>query len=479
MEATKKSLLVLIVLCSSLYLVLIGIQVHHSSLSQQDEPTRRKQMIRQRKNQAHDTSESRHYFSLQNQTHHSALSFQQRLSSDLEDLSSVDYYACCGLGHRLVRMSLAADVAQRHQLALRSFWGWCDTTEVFSHLFRPQTRQELANVHQRNTTIQFHNEVPGYGTLVRRGKGIASCYCTLDKIHHDVRFYSSLRNRFRLKHRLQAFKSQHDWEKHTVLGLHVRAGNGEGGDFVYKGRGIANPVQWVQAVSGLVRTFWHNATATTQNNLNPPLLYIATDTPSIIALFRKELQDDMPVLDLPQNRVNEGQGVMFGAFQSVTESGAKCLQGWEDTVMDMMLLSYAHVVIAGTPSSFTQTLPMSLAFGQARPHTLPVAFCEVRRPTTDAGVTGPWLQCFDKYMDWCCHHKTWISFPHRLKSGVYKNISREYIKFLRPEIRPNGRTYAVRQRPENLDYIAWRPAKGNTTKNTFLPHDWKYAGQES
>ena len=38
----------------------------------------------------------------------------------------------------------------------------------------------------------------------------------------------------------------------TVIGIHVRAGNGEGGDFERKGRTIQNPVEWVGSVCKLI-----------------------------------------------------------------------------------------------------------------------------------------------------------------------------------------------------------------------------------
>ena len=60
--------------------------------------------------------------------------------------SSVDYHACCGLGHRLSRMSDANYVAQRLNLGLRSFWGFCGNLEVFYYLFGPQRVNMLANV---------------------------------------------------------------------------------------------------------------------------------------------------------------------------------------------------------------------------------------------------------------------------------------------------------------------------------------------
>jgi hypothetical protein len=55
-----------------------------------------------------------------------------------ENISSVDYMACCGAGHRLSKMADAMFLARRLNFTLRGYWGYCDTfastgqlTEVF------------------------------------------------------------------------------------------------------------------------------------------------------------------------------------------------------------------------------------------------------------------------------------------------------------------------------------------------------------
>ena len=100
---------------------------------------------------------------------------------------------------------------------------------------------------------------------------------------------------------------------HTVLGMHIRAGNGETGDFTKKGRGINNLATWVHEAASRIKEMKSNLNDT----LSPFLLYIATDTPSVIEMFRSELAGVMPVVDFPQERAAEGQGVLFG------ETGAK------------------------------------------------------------------------------------------------------------------------------------------------------------
>jgi hypothetical protein len=60
-----------------------------------------------------------------------------------DDISSVDYMACCGLGHRLSKMADAYYLSQQLNFTLRGYWGYCDTyatigrlTEVFQYVCR-------------------------------------------------------------------------------------------------------------------------------------------------------------------------------------------------------------------------------------------------------------------------------------------------------------------------------------------------------
>jgi hypothetical protein len=404
----------------------------------------------------------------------------------------VDYYACCGLGHRLIRLSLAAYIAKQRYFSLRTFWGWCGEhapIEVFSYLFRPSTATEVAHVTSRNLLLPFYNEVSGFSALVRSPTGTNNasdeCHCQEDKIQSDLELYTSLRERFRQKQRVDAFV-QEQFVNATVLGIHVRAGNGEGGDFVRKGRGIDNPEVWVGYVATLLQTF----VASHQPPLSkPPVLYIATDTPSMIPLFRKQLAPyNIPVLDLPTiGRREEGQGVLFGVSDKVHNKGGEadeddyssCLQGWTDTLTDMFLLSHADVVIAGKPSSFSQTLPMSLAFGNTARTVKDAAYCEVipqveeqqlNATTTIWQEVSPKLQCYSTYLEWCCNYTTWIQFHHKGPKGHAKIHSKEFVKFLLP-----GQMLKEYGGLRNRTGDCLRPRRGRAgggLKDKCLPHEW-------
>jgi hypothetical protein len=152
----------------------------------------------------------------------SLLSFQNLTSFQQAKVkSSVDYHACCGLGHRMSKMVDANYVAKKKNLGLRISWGYCNTTtDIFHHFFGPQPLSELENVKSTGLFLTIKNESGGFKKLIRDGNA-TNCKCPIDAIEEHNKFYESLRQRFRLKHKVQAFQKQH-LANHTVIGIHVR-----------------------------------------------------------------------------------------------------------------------------------------------------------------------------------------------------------------------------------------------------------------
>jgi len=164
---------------------------------------------------------------------------------------------------------------------------------------------------------------------------------------------------------------------------------GETGDFVNKGRGIDDAASFrrrvVDQLESLVRK--HSGIFA----LKPPVLFIATDTMSMIEQLRSALNNTMPVIDLPQHRPEEGKGVIFGEMGKVAKAGKVCLNGWEESVTDMMLLSLSDVVVASRYSSFVQSMPLSVSLGRSK---FPTPYCEMSAKAN--------LDCFESAMQWCC-----------------------------------------------------------------------------
>jgi hypothetical protein len=354
--------------------------------------------------------------------------------------STIEYVACCGLGHRLGRMSAAAILAAKLKAHLYGYWSCCDDVEVFSHLFGKEPivlyHEQESKEEERSTTtttasshsspihLQFRNEVAGFGDKVSK------CDATDEKISSDFAFYSILRDRYTHKDVVQKFVQQHFTNETLSIAIHIRAGNGETGDFSHKKRQIDDPTAFVRNTVDMIREIvsQNNAQSSTSSSSRPPLsplVFIATDTRSYVDAFRQELatgtassSPPIPVVTLPaQVHAEEGQGVMFGVFNKVIQSGEKCLDGWRNVVEDMLVLSHADVVFAPYYSSFTQTIPISLALGRnkydAHDHAVgetSSSKSHITAPFCDVVIQGEGkqvLSCYETFQQWHCspHHK--------------------------------------------------------------------------
>ena len=355
----------------------------------------------------------------------------------LRSYSSVDYVACCGLGHRLSKIADAHYVSRVLNVSLRLFWGFCDDIDVAHFLFKPQPPWQMpTNITSFQSGVRFRNEVGGFDKLVREGPN-TTCKCTQDKYLADVDFYKGMREGFRFQDKVENFRKK-TFTNHTVIGMHVRAGNNETGHFEKKNRGIRDLDSWLQNMVKHVQELGSLAPAE-----YPPLLYIATDTQSILTSFQEALKGIMPVVEYPQQRAKEGGGVIFGAQGDVSSEGRGCLLGWVNAMVDMSLLSHADVVVAARPSSFVQTMPMFLAFAQSpgtRVYDRP--FCEVNGNASD-------VRCFKDFMEWCCE-SFGAFFFHPL------NQTSDYIRV------PDGiehREYKFRRRPRDRPGKAFKPCQ--------------------
>jgi len=309
------------------------------------------------------------------------------------NMSSVDYFPCCGLGHRLSRMADAAYVAKRFNFSLRTFWGRCNHVEVYNHLFEKPQPEDFPLVTNQHEFLRIDNGIFDISTWHRDTTIIGNESCQHDdKIASDFEFYSRLRRKFRMREKVESFRKD-NFEGFTVIGIHIRAGNGETGHFVAANRAIDNLEVWISNVSQTLIEFTNRT-----KMAKPPLLFIATDTTSIVGNFSQELKGVMSVKELPQIRKREGEGVQFGQQGKIEKSGDACLSGWESVVMDMILLSYADVVIAARYSSMTQTMPMSLALGQTQ-RIMEHSFCEMDQP-------GSSMRCYKNIREWYCHPQT-------------------------------------------------------------------------
>lgn len=309
-------------------------------------------------------------------------------------------------------------VAKQLELTVRVFFGFCGHQEVFSYLFgsfplnEPQILDKIkASAEAGNFTnpmpdmyMKLSNDVWGFEKMKRSGRSgysnTTTCPCLGAaglRFDSDIELYSNLRDkRFRDRDKVDAFR-QNYFTGHTVIGLHVRAGNGEK-HFEMKNRAIQDIDQWCLSMSRLLISV-----SKTFKETEPPLLFIASDTAKIISKLQTLLEGKMEVVDFEQSRLDHGQGVLFGATGDVHSIGDECKNGWLSSFTDMMLLSHADVLVAGRPSSFTQSLPMTLALSTPKSERkVRKSFCEVNPDATD-------LMCFEDLEDWCCSGNTSFS----------------------------------------------------------------------
>jgi hypothetical protein len=373
------------------------------------------------------------------------------------ETSSVDYHACCGLGHRLSKLSDAKYLATKLGFALRSFWGYCDAIEVFDYLFGPQPINEIQNLTNWSHYLRINNEVPGFTKLVRLGTlpnrsdvAVNTCPCSMEKATSDVDFYQSLRQRFRLQSRVDDFRITNHWMHPDIIvvGIHIRAGNGEEGDFANRGRQISHLQSWIRNLASLLLDIFKE----TRRNI---VLFIASDTSSIVSDLALLMPNNVTVLTNTQTLPDDGVGVWFGERGQVLRRGEKCKQAWENSMIDMILLSYADIVVAGRPSSFVQSMPLTLSLAQ------PFAVRKASRPYCEVDGKAANYRCYATFEEWCCKGQTSFSLGEIQKY--------DYLRVPTSDL--SAAQIHIKERPRKN--CAPKP---QGWKQVCLPYDWKHPG---
>eukprot|EP00956_Cyclotella_meneghiniana_P018276 scaffold30310_cov50-Cyclotella_meneghiniana.AAC.4 len=361
------------------------------------------------------------------------------------------YYRCqSGLGHQLARLSAAYHLAMLYKIprifptsnpvcggnifTIHNFLlgPYNTSSETVAPLLVDVPYNEDSNLFRKNRTlfrlptnfpnltlttvpnvesqslrldVNFNNEVAGYTSLVYNPQYdhlIQNEFWGKDK--SDYQLYSQFMDMFSQTHadQIKMVMEKIKFQQHTVFGLHIRAGNGETGDFTKKDRGIGDIDNWLIHVARVLcdyekqnRHFFHD---------NPLMIFVSTDTASIIPKLQSVSNHEcqIPYVSADQDYPEEGVGVSYLAYAGRRVDQETCLNGWRDMVLDMYMLSQCNTVIAGTYSSFTQTAPLSFVFRKAglynhqmtnssRIH--PHYFCEM-------GISGDRMDCFDNLSSW-------------------------------------------------------------------------------
>ena len=185
-----------------------------------------------------------------------------------EQAVRIRFEAFAGLGHRLVRQSNAFHLSKALNLTRLSVdWLTCKGAPMFDHLFGkgplvvPSPTQPLfpflhstdGRLGRRDAagTVVFKNEVDHYTNRIMHRDKKALHNMTppfYGKVQSDVEMYRQLLTLFRFRDRVQTFRQANNVSDHTLLGLHVRAGNGEQGDFNEKGRAFSDLDRWISNI---------------------------------------------------------------------------------------------------------------------------------------------------------------------------------------------------------------------------------------
>jgi len=304
------------------------------------------------------------------------------------------YVGQFGLGHRLSKLSAAYDLAQKLNLPLQVHWGSCQSVEIFEYLFQSNILIENNTIFkQQDKIVLVRNDVLGYyaGQSYKNAHvALTSKYSTatthvtnpwLQKWQQDYRLFTSLLQRFSFQDQLQDFQQRHEWNKHHVIGLHLRAGNGEQDHFQQADRQISNPATFLQHTSQLLHQLIQK-----QQSFNP-LIFVATDTSAWIPFVRAAFAHyNIPVIAFPQPRLHHNEGVSYARWTQ----GQACLDGWKYSMMDMALMSQCDTVVAAMRSTFTQILPLSIVMSKDS-HVF--RYCEVSTAAHD-------MTCFRDSYSW-------------------------------------------------------------------------------
>lgn len=216
---------------------------------------------------------------------------------------------------------------------------------------------------------------------------------------------------------LTAFQQEHEWHLHTVIGLHIRSGNGEQDHFTDANRQKVDPVSNVLQVCQLVRQWLQRADLRQGLLDRPPIVFVATDTATLLpVLERALLKRQSPiqsgdnnneivihiqkVIAFPQARVDYHQGVSYSAWTT----GSECYSGWMAAAMDLMLLANADMVIASQRSTFTQIVPRAAAFRRWSQLQQRRSTMQERRWWPFCEVDTPRMTCFETELAWMFRH---------------------------------------------------------------------------
>ena len=149
--------------------------------------------------------------------------------------------------------------------------------------------------------------------------------------------------------------------------------------------------------------------------------------------------------------VMDWTGVLFGENFRQNAYQGECLGHWKNALMDLMIISHADVVISGRPSSFTQSLPMSVALAKAKSlRKVPYTYCEMN-------PSGSETRCYQDFQEWCCNGTTEFHLKGSTKYE-FRKIPYQLEKVV----------FRMRDRTD----VAYPLSLANCPRNCSIPYQW-------
>eukprot|EP00536_Pseudo-nitzschia_multiseries_P017694 jgi/Psemu1/52083/gm1.52083_g len=430
------------------------------------------------------------------------------------------YTACCGLGHRLVKQAGSVRVIKREGYDhLWVFWtqkrgSTCGSRrakgnlDMFEHLFGPgpvlflddgqaDRDPDLKNYNDHDAAVALALAVNEPGSIVDaaleaelttiqvntfmdeyhknhsnrlrfkkhlNGDPNQRPRCIQKKTRREIqwhavtdeRFYRQLRSTFRFNDRIRSFVARHRFAERIVVGVHVRTGNGETGDFEKKRRGIAkqevfykNMVNALHQLVGKMQAARLPSASETGREATPPgpLVFVATDDPEVVDVLSELLgKFGVEAVSFPQVHMEGGKGVTYR--NNDFESDEQCQENWISQVIDSMILGMSDALVTARYSSFTQSQPLMALFSDSiraqhkngwrgNPDERRVKHAAnfeysydgpdmsgsrfANRLFCNSDEEGHGMKCFDDYVDWLQDRNIiYVGQRYRLHSGRFK-----------------------------------------------------------
>lgn len=363
-------------------------------------------------------------------------SLSNEASNTKSNWNRVLYTGSFGFGHRMSKLSAAVHLIvssefRRYIPLVEVQWGTCRSddassdasgVDIFAYLFN-STYLFLSSIRSitssdDNGLDPFHssggkvlwirNDVAGYyaGQAYKNARlslNYSQAFVVFqDKLRMDYSLYEHLflSKRFIGFDEAQKFQKQHHWNEFFVMGVHIRAGNGEQNHFTSAQRNGFSHQSGIEVIYSIARSIQHLYRASMEQQspagqIKAPLVFLATDTEYYIQALRVELSDFCDVIIYHQQpRVPPGQGVSYETNWTNSDPHT-CLKGWYGAAMDMKILSSSDVIIATSRSTFTQIVPASIVFHRVTDHKW--RYCEMDLFTSPIATK---MTCFHDQTSW-------------------------------------------------------------------------------